>query len=91
MTAMRPPKSVLNCIFDNATLPRLTLIRKVAICSLSLLMTEGCQRPSKPLSPCRAQVVKDADPYVSQHVPDSQWQPIIEAEIRKCIDEEQLQ
>ena len=53
-----------------------------------LLTTQSCRREQKPLSPCRAQVIKHVDTYVSRHVPDAEWQPIIEAELNKCIAEE---
>jgi hypothetical protein len=48
----------------------------------------GCGERRQPLSACRSQVVEHAHKYVSQKVPDAQWLPIIEAEVRKCIEEE---
>jgi hypothetical protein len=64
------------------------LLREVATCSVFLLTVQGCRQQGKPLSPCRAKVLRHADDYVSRHIPDSQWQPIIEAEMQKCIEEE---
>jgi hypothetical protein len=49
------------------------------------MLTDGCLRVE---SQCRAKAVKDAVRYESQHIPDSQWVPKIEAEIRACVEEE---
>jgi hypothetical protein len=57
----------------------------------ALLILSACQKPTRSLSPCRAKVVKDTERYVSQHIPDGQWQPIIEAELRQCIEEQAKQ
>jgi hypothetical protein len=62
-------------------------LRTIVIAVLSLI-PQSCRERLKPLSPCRAQVVKHAESYVSQQIPASEWQPIIEAEIKKCIAEE---
>src|ERR1700694_791814 len=63
------------------------LFRITVIAVLSLIL-QSCRERRKPLSACRAQIVKHADSYVSRHIPTSEWQPIIEAEIKKCIEEE---
>jgi hypothetical protein len=55
-----------------------------------LIISNDTRLPqTKPLSPCRAQVLKDAEKYMEQHVHDSEWMPIIEAEIRACIEKGQ--
>lgn len=54
----------------------------------SLLMIGGCHKTRQPLSPCRAQVFKKAEQYLSQGIPESQWLPEIEAALRACIEQE---
>jgi hypothetical protein len=54
----------------------------------SFMTMEGCRDRVKPLSPCRARVLEHAKKYVNDNVPDIQWQPVIEAEMAKCIEEE---
>jgi hypothetical protein len=34
--------------------------------------------------------MRHADNYIGQHIPDIEWQPKIQAEIQKCIEEERL-
>lgn len=55
------------------------------ISALLVMLTEGCLPVD---SQCRARAVLDAEGYASQHIPEAQWQPKIEAEIRACIEEE---
>jgi hypothetical protein len=65
-----------------------SILLRTAVIAVLLLMPQSCRERQKPLSPCRAAVVKHAESYVSRRIPDPQWQPIIEAEINKCIAEE---
>lgn len=66
-------------------------MRPLPFCFVSaslLILMEGCLPVDRALSPCRAQTLKDAERYESQHIPEAQWQPKIEAEIRACIEKE---
>jgi hypothetical protein len=56
--------------------------------SCGLLSAVGCHRPTPLLSPCRAQILKDVDRYVSRHIPEAEWRPIIEDKIRAYIEQE---
>src|SRR5260221_14527625 len=69
-------------------LARLSICFRIAVIAALSVILQSCYERPKPLSPCRAQVVKHANSYVSRHIPTSEWQPIIEAEIKKCIAEE---
>jgi hypothetical protein len=63
------------------------LVRGAVFCGLALAL--GCGERHEPLSPCRAQVLKDSERYTSQHTPDAEWQPLIQAELQRCIEQEQ--
>jgi hypothetical protein len=71
---------------DLTLLSQSSFLLRAMIAAL-LLIIASC-RVSKPLSPCRAAALKHAGDYISRHVPDSQWQPIIEAELERCIEQE---
>jgi hypothetical protein len=62
------------------------LVRVVVFFGITLAL--GCRERNKPLSTCRAQVIKDSERYVSQHTPDAKWLPLIEAETQRCIEQE---
>jgi hypothetical protein len=63
------------------------LVRSAVFCGLALAL--GCGERRIHLSPCRAQVLKDSERYISRHTPDAEWQPLIEAELQRCIEQEE--
>jgi hypothetical protein len=68
------------------------LLVRAAVITVVLLTTQSCREPPKPISlsltTCLTAVVKHYESYASRQVPDSEWQPIIEGEIKKCKAEE---
>jgi hypothetical protein len=74
--------------YPGLTLGSHPLLVRAAVITVVLLTTQSCREPPKPISPCLTAVLKHYEGYASRHVPDSEWQPIIEGELQKCKAEE---
>jgi hypothetical protein len=54
--------------------------------TVSALIAQGCRQIPQ-LSPCQARVRDHLLNYQSRNIPPSEYYPVLEEELRKCIEE----